>query len=136
MPTDIDWLLVGDFNLIRYPENRNRPGGDVQEMLLFNEAISSLGLTEIPLQGRKFTWSNKQDPPLVEKLDWFFTSVSWTISYRNTSASSLVMEPSDHVPCIIDISTDIPKGKIFSFENYWMEHECFLDVVSHGWSCY
>jgi endonuclease/exonuclease/phosphatase family metal-dependent hydrolase len=135
MPTDIDWLLVGDFNLIRYPENRNRPGGDVQEMLLFNEAISSLGLTEIPLQGRKFTWSNKQDPPLVEKLDWFFTSVSWTISYRNTSASSLVMEPSDHVPCIIDISTDIPKGKIFSFENYWMEHECFLDVVSHGWSC-
>jgi hypothetical protein len=95
-------------------------------MFLFNEAISSLCLIEIPPAGK--------DPPLVEKLDWFFTSVSWTISYRNTSASSLVMEPSDHVPCIIDISTDIPKGKIFRFEYYWMEHECFLDVVSHVWS--
>jgi exonuclease III len=29
MPDEIDWLVVGDFNLIRGPENRNRPGGDI-----------------------------------------------------------------------------------------------------------
>lgn len=29
MPDDVDWLLLGDFNLIRRPENRNRPGGNV-----------------------------------------------------------------------------------------------------------
>jgi hypothetical protein len=44
------------------------------------------------------------------------------------------MEPSDHVPCLINISTRIPKSNIFRFENYWMEHEQFLNVVSHGWS--
>ena len=27
MPTEILWLIVGDFNLIRSPEDRNRPGG-------------------------------------------------------------------------------------------------------------
>ena len=43
MPEDIHWLIVGDFNLMRSPNNRNRPGGDVQEMLLFNDAISALG---------------------------------------------------------------------------------------------
>ena len=59
MPPEMDWLIVGDFNLIRRPEDRNREGGDVQEMFLFNEAISSLGLVKIPLHGRKYTWTNK-----------------------------------------------------------------------------
>jgi hypothetical protein len=91
-------------------------------MLIFNEAISALGLVEIPLHGKKFTWSNKQHPPLLERLDWFFTSVSWTLKYPNSKATSMVMETSDHTPCVISIATDIPKGNIFRFENYWMEH--------------
>ena len=44
------------------------------------------------------------------------------------------METSDHVPCVVNIATNIPKGKNFRFENYWMEHEVFMDVVRHGWS--
>ncbi|PVH33721.1 hypothetical protein PAHAL_8G054400 [Panicum hallii] len=119
---------------MRHPHNRNRPGADLSEMFLFNEAISALGLVEIPLQGRKCTWSNKQTPPLLERLDWFFTSQSWTNIYPGTSASSLVMETSDHLPCVIAINTNMPKGKVFRFENYLMEHEHFWAVVQHGWS--
>lgn len=59
IPPEEDWLVLGDFNLIRRPENRNKEGGNVTEMFLFNEAISALGLNEIHLQGRKYTWSNK-----------------------------------------------------------------------------
>ena len=77
MPNDVDWIIMGDFNLIRTPEDRNRPGGDVNEMLMFNEAISELGSIELPLKGRQFSWSNMQDNPLLEKLDWFFTSAAW-----------------------------------------------------------
>ena len=44
-----DWVLGGDFNLIRYPENRNKLGGYQREMNLFNEAISYLDLVDIPL---------------------------------------------------------------------------------------
>jgi hypothetical protein len=29
MPDDMDWLVVGDFNLIRNQSNRNKLGGDV-----------------------------------------------------------------------------------------------------------
>lgn len=43
-------------------------------------------------------------------------------------------ETSDHVPCVIKITTDIPKINLFRFENYWMEHEDFLAVVQHGWN--
>lgn len=86
------------------------------------------------MHGRKFTWSNKQDPPLLERLDWFFTSNSWTLSYPNTAAWALTTEVSDHVPCLIRISTDVPKGAVFRFENFWMEHEQFMAVVNHGWN--
>jgi exonuclease III len=33
MPDDTDWLIVGDFNFIRAPSDRNKPGGDTNSML-------------------------------------------------------------------------------------------------------
>jgi len=62
MPDSIDWLIVGDFNLYRNPEDRNREGANYSDMLKFNDAISSLGLIELPLKGQRFTWTNKQHP--------------------------------------------------------------------------
>jgi len=64
-----NWALGDDFNLIRNSDNRNRPGGDLAEMNLFNYLISDLDLVEIPFSGRSFTWSNMQADPLLVKLD-------------------------------------------------------------------
>lgn len=69
-----DWVLGGDFNLIKGPENRNKPGEEVTKMNMFNEAIVDLDLTDIPFSRRNFTWSNMQSDPLLVKLDWVFTS--------------------------------------------------------------
>jgi endonuclease/exonuclease/phosphatase family metal-dependent hydrolase len=92
------WIILGDFNLIRSPENRNRDGGDINNMLLFNRIISQLDLVEIPLKGRAFTWSNMQDNPLLEKLDWIFTSANWTTLFPHTIATPLAKLSSDHIP--------------------------------------
>lgn len=110
MPEFTEWLMVGDFNLIRRPEDRNREGGDAAEMYLFNEAIDTLGLIELLMHGRHFTWTNKQLSPLLERLDWFFTSNAWTETYPNTIVRSMTMETSDHWLCIIEINTKNPKG--------------------------
>lgn len=118
MSDEIDWLIVGDFNLLRKLEDRNRLGGSIGEMMLFNEAISSLGIVEIPLHGRRYTWTNMQQPPLLERLDWFFSSNAWTLKYPHTLARSLIMETSDHWPCVIEIKTSIPRPRIFRFKNY------------------
>ena len=111
------------------------PHVDVSEMLLFNEAISALGVVELPLQGKQFTWSNKEQPPLLERLDWFFTFAEWTSCFPDTSVKTLSMETSDHTHCLITAGSNIPKGGgIFRFENYLMEHEHFLSIVQHAWS--
>jgi endonuclease/exonuclease/phosphatase family metal-dependent hydrolase len=101
---------VGDFNLIRSPSYRNKPGGNLNEMLLFNEAISNLDLVEIPLKGRKYTWSSMQSTPLLQRLDWFFTSHSWTSSFPDTIATPLAMTTSDHVPYVISNQSSIPRA--------------------------
>jgi len=71
-----DWVVAGDFNLIRHPENRNKPGGDLTEKNMFNQLISDLDRIEVPFGGRNCTWSNMQSDPLLIKLDWVFTTPS------------------------------------------------------------
>ena len=73
---DENWLLVGDFNFYRSLENRNKPCGNIQDTFIFNEAIDQNGLIELPIKGRAFTWSNMQQDPLLEQLDWFFSSIN------------------------------------------------------------
>lgn len=71
--------------------------------------------------------------PLLERLDWFFSSASQTTIYSFTSVSTLTMETSDHVPCLISVSTDIAKTHIFRFENFLLRREDFFDQANIGW---
>ena len=115
IPSHEYWLIVGDFNFIRSVDNRNKPGADMNDIFIFNEIISHLSLVELPLKGRALTWSNIQDQPLLEQLDCFFTSPNWTLLFPNNMVFPLSKSTSDHVPCVINISTSIPKAKIFRF---------------------
>jgi hypothetical protein len=76
--------ILGDFNFYISLSDRNKDGGNMNDIMIFNEIINNLGLMEIPLKGRKFTWSNMQNEPLLEQIDWVFTSVNWTSVYPNT----------------------------------------------------
>lgn len=106
------------FNYFRYSHNRSREGCNINDTLLFNEAISKHALIEISLKGRRFTWSNMQEAPLLEKLDWCFTSEAWTLKYPSTFAYPLAKIISDHVPIRIKIGSAIPKANIFRIENF------------------
>lgn len=128
------WILMGDFNFIRSVENRNIPGGDINDILIFNEIISNAGLVEIPLKGRNFTWSNMQEQPLLQQLDWVFTSTAWTLKFPHTMVTATSKYISDHAPCQISIETSVPKSSIFRFENFWVEVPGFFDIVQHCWS--
>ena len=127
-------MIWGDFNFIRGPDNRNKPGGDPNNMMLFNNIIINLDLVEIPLKGRSYTWSNKHDNPLLEKLDWVFISSHWTTVHTSTMAIPLANISSDHVSIEIMIDSNIPKSNIFRFEEFWLDFEGFIDTVSNYWN--
>src|SRR4051812_2208630 len=103
-------------------------------MLLFNELIRAQSLMEIPVKGRAFTWSNMQDDPLLEQLDWFFSSSNSTTSFPNTMVLPLGKPVSDHIPCVLSIESKIPKSNLFRFENFWVNHSGFSEVVARSWS--
>jgi hypothetical protein len=120
-------IFLGDFNLIRDMDNRNKPRGSTTMMLDFNSAISQLGILEIALKGQSYTWSNKQQHPLLDKLDWCFVTQEWVSQFQGTKAHT-------HVPWLIEIKTCIPKPNIFSFENYWLLQDNFLSVMQDTWN--
>jgi hypothetical protein len=82
IPDNENWLLVGDFNFIRSVDNRNKPGADMNDTFIYNEIIIFLGRLELPLKGGNFTWSNMQDQPLMQQIDWFFTGYQWILQIQ------------------------------------------------------
>ena len=50
------WCLGGDFNIIRFPGERNREGRITRGMITFSQVIDDLEVKDIPLQGDLFTW--------------------------------------------------------------------------------
>jgi exonuclease III len=52
------WIIAGDFNLIYKAEDKNNSNLNRAMMGRFRGTINDLSLKEIPLHGRKYTWSN------------------------------------------------------------------------------
>jgi hypothetical protein len=111
-----NWLFIGDFNFYRSLQDKNREGGNMQDIFIFNEVISNLGLQEIPLKGRNYTWTNIQQDPLLEQIDSCFTALNWISDYPNTLMLHLSRPTSDHTTCMVQIQTSIQRLKSFGFK--------------------
>jgi hypothetical protein len=66
----------------------------MNDIFVFNEIISNLGLQEIPIKERNYTWSNMQQDPLLVQLDWCFTSTNWVSEFHNTMLLPYVFKAS------------------------------------------
>jgi hypothetical protein len=126
-------MLLGDFNFIRSQDNRNKPGGDVNEMFLFNDIIGHLGLLELPLKGRRYTWSNMQREPLLDQLDLFFTSQHWISDYPNSMVLPLAKKDLIMFLVWLILTHLYLRQRFFRFENYWVDLPGFTDCVTQSW---
>jgi len=68
----VEWLIVGDFNLIYKAEDKSNDRLNRRLMSDFRQTIDEAQLMEIDLRGRKFTWSNEQDNPTFTRIDRMF----------------------------------------------------------------
>jgi hypothetical protein len=102
---------------------------------VFNAIIGSLDLREIVLSGSQFTWANRRENPIYEKLDRVLASVEWEQKFQLVSIRDLSHSGSDHTPLLIDLGNHAHLGNIaqLSFELSWLRQDGFCEMVAAEW---
>ena len=63
----LTYVVGGGVNIIRKSSDCNRPRRLSKWSTLFNDVINNKELKELELTGRKYTWSNNQEIPVMAK---------------------------------------------------------------------
>lgn len=127
------WLIAGDFNLICNEDDKNNDRLDRRMMLRFRRTLNHLGVAEIPLQGRKFTWSNDQNHPTMTRIDRIFCTPAWEEIYAQPVIYPLSSSVSDHCPLFLAPLSTVPPSTKFRFESFWIEMPGFKECVAQAW---
>jgi hypothetical protein len=128
------WLVAGDFNIARWPDDRNGGVFDANLAASFNTVIDELLLQELPLSDRRFTWSNMRDQPTLVRLDRAFINLAWSSALCNTSLSSATRVTSDHVQLVVTASSKVPVPAVFRYEKGWAINPSYRSLVEHVWA--
>lgn len=130
---DMPWLIVGDFNLLRFSSDKNTSSFRKAEADAFNQVLNDLALIELPLLDRRFTWSNKRSSPTLERIDRAFINLAWDSAFPNTTLTSLTRFTSDHVPLIVHVNTLLPRNSQFKYEPAWGSYSSAINLVTPLW---
>jgi exonuclease III len=130
------WLIGGDFNLIYKDKDKNNSNLNRAMMGRFCWLINDLSIKEVPLVGRRFTWSSSVSgsSPMLVKLDWVFCSMDWEDIFPNCLLQSATNEDSDYCPLILGLVDGYPRKKRFRFECFWPKFQGFHEVVQTAWA--
>uniref|UniRef100_A0A452XEC9 Endonuclease/exonuclease/phosphatase domain-containing protein n=1 Tax=Aegilops tauschii subsp. strangulata TaxID=200361 RepID=A0A452XEC9_AEGTS len=112
-------LIGGDFNLLRFPNEKSRGRFDNHWPFLFNAVIDSLDLREVSMIGRQFTWANSLPEPTYEKLDRVLMDTDWESRFPMVSVRALprIEAISDHAPILLTTGLPRPQHRRkFKFE--------------------
>lgn len=78
----VPWCVCGDFNEVRKPEERNGCLRKDSGMTIFNKFIEDLELIDLPMLGRKFTWSNSQAVERMSRIDRVLVHHEWLEKFK------------------------------------------------------
>ncbi|XP_021995662.1 uncharacterized protein LOC110892828 [Helianthus annuus] len=114
------WILLGDFNDVRGPEERCNSEFVSLNASFFNQFIENADLLEYQMGGRQFTYRSDNGAKL-SKLDRFLVSRDFMNNWPLASVVALSNFVSDHNPILLStVQTDY--GKIPSrMFNSWLE---------------
>ena len=132
----LPYLIGGDFNIMRRPEDKSSGVFDFKWPNLFNTVIESLDLKEIiVMSGRQFTWAGPGDNPIFEKLDRVLVSTDWEDKFPLSTVEPRDRDISDHTPLILNTgaSTHHSVQRPFKFERGWLIRDGFYDMVVSVW---
>ena len=130
------WCIGGDFNVVRFPEERRNAPRLTAEMRRFSEVIGYLGLRDFPLTGGPFTWIGGLNSQVASRLDRFLILDQWEDHFFAITQFALPRLVSDHSPIVLE-ARGFSSGKSpFHFKNMWLKIEGFKDLVRSWWNGY
>lgn len=123
-------FLGGDFNVARGPSRCSGVQRRNAQMELCLDFISAQSLIDPHLNGATFTWSNKQEDPLMSRLDRFMFSSCWEDQYDMVRQLAIPNMTSDHCPILLNYEEYKHGPSPFRFEFMWLEVEGFKAQIA------
>lgn len=128
------WLLAGDFNMIYQAADKNNANLNRVLMGRFQRFLDDSNVKELPLHGRKFTWSNERSSPTLVRLDRAFCCADWDDIFPDSLLQSAASGVSDHCPLVLGLNIVTQGKRRFHFESFWPKLPGFMDAVSQNWN--
>ncbi|XP_026451334.1 uncharacterized protein LOC113351596 [Papaver somniferum] len=91
-------VVGGDFNEIRFYNERSSGGACTNGMERFNRSIATHELIDLPLMGATYTWNNNQVQNIRSRIDGFLVSPEWETVYPTVTQIALSRPCSHHCP--------------------------------------
>lgn len=91
-------MLGGDFNVVRFNEERRGGDRNDNERSRFNGTIQQLQLMDLSIADRKYIWSSLHESPSLAKLDRILVSLEWESYFPLARVQLCHCLTSDHVP--------------------------------------
>lgn len=122
------WLLIGDFNEVRFPDDRFNSRFNHIGATYFNEFIYNAGFMEYAMSRRKFTFRAGNSQKL-SKIDRALVCEGFWNKWPKASFFALNTSLSDHCPIILLTDTRNFGPIPFRFFDSWLNHPELPNVV-------
>ncbi|XP_026400275.1 uncharacterized protein LOC113296156 [Papaver somniferum] len=130
---DDPWLTRGDFNAILSPDERNIPGGGVENRNSFKAFVHKSSLIDIPMAGGRFIWTNSQQPPLLSRLDTFLLCPDFMNHCLSPMQVRLRRPISDHARIMLHCNFEDSRKSPFRLDNFILHHPDFINNLRLWW---
>ena len=108
--------------MVRRIKEKSNGNVNVQMMETFNEMINNTALRELHRTGSRFTWTNRQNPPIRCVLDRVLVSNAWEDKFTLTLVVTGPRLGSDHNPLIVDTGGNVlGQQYYFRFSAHWLQ---------------
>lgn len=129
------YVLLGDFNNIRVLSKRKGESlqnyGDLDKRV-FNCFIEDMGLEDLPLIGRRFTWT-RPNGKSISRIDRMLVSKEWLDLWEGSSLRALNQKFSDHCSLVLKNQKFDWGPRLFRFLNCWLEDTDFKTFMEEKW---
>ena len=118
---NVPWCIGGGFNVVRFPSERLGADFFSSAMLDFSDFISDHNLTDFPLEGGTFTWSNSRAVASQSRLNRFLLSSDSEEHFPNIRQKRLHRLLSNHFLVFLEGGNFHRGSRPFRFENMWLK---------------